>query len=184
LNPQMDFEKPYKPSKEDLYENWNKTNLNASKDHFGTESCYYPLEESNEIWEHNFNRQRLQAEIGNEYFVSRIFFYKTFHDKKIVTLSVWAEHVPNILPATDYYLLVREYKRLFKTVRDKVLISRQGFLDKFGNYFDDYLFKDCKIIHPDKALKVAGTFNRLKSDLVFTKLMTKIEMENLYNAQP
>jgi hypothetical protein len=184
LNPQKDFENPYIPKKEDLFENWNRTNLSASRDNFDEESHYYPLEESNEVWKLNFNRQRLQEEIGDEYFVSRIFFCKTFKDNKIVTLSTWAEHIPNILPKADYYLLSREYKKFFKTVKDTVLISRQTFLAKFEKYFEDHPYNGCKIIHPANASKVGDVFNGVKSELKFEKYMVRIGMDKLYNAKP
>lgn len=184
LNPQEEFERPYVPTKEDLFDNWNNTNLNASKDNFDEESFYYPLEESNKIWEHNYNRQKLQEEIGADYFVSRVFFCKTFSDNEIVTLSTWTQHIPNILPKADYYLLTREYKKLFKTIKDKVLITRQTLLDKFGDYLEDYPYQECKIIHPEKAAKVESIFNSLKSEMKFEKLMERVGMENLYNAKP
>jgi hypothetical protein len=183
LNPQEDFENPYVPTKEDLFDNWNNTNLNSSKDNFDDESFYYPLEESNKIWEFNYNRQKLQNEVGEDYFVSRIFFCRTFKDNNIVTLSTWTQHIPNILPKADYYLLSREYKKLFKTVKDNVLISRQTLIEKFGDYFEDYNNQDCKIIHPDKAEKVESIFNSLKSEMKFEKYMERVGMENLYNAK-
>lgn len=184
LNPQEALEIPYIPDKQQLFENWNRTNLNSSKEHFGEESHYYPLEESNQIWEFNFNRKNIQEEIGDDYFVSRIFFCKTFKDNEIVTLSTWTQHIPNILPKTDYYLLIREYKKLFKKVKDNVLISHQTLVDKFGNYFEDYLIKDCKIIHPEQASEVESIFNDLKSDMKFEKYMERIGLESLYNAKP
>lgn len=184
LNPQKDFENPYVPTKEDLYDNWNNTNLNASKDNFDEGSFYYSPEESNKIWEFNYNRQKLQEEIGSDYFVSRVFFCKTINDNKIVTLSTWTEHIPNILPKADYYLLTREYKKLFKTVKDKVLITRQTLLEKFGDYFEDYPYQECKIIHPAKAERVESIFNSLKSEMKFEKFMERVGMENLYNAKP
>jgi hypothetical protein len=47
-----------------------------------------------------------------------------------------AEHIPNILPKTDYYLLVREYRKKSKKIRDKVLITRNTLIDEFGKYFE------------------------------------------------
>ena len=184
LNPQEDFEIPYIPKKEDLFSNWNETNLNASAENFDEQSNFYPLDLSNEIWNFNFNRQQLQDEIGDEYFVSRIFFAKTFRNNQIVTLSTWSQHIPNILPKADYYLLTREYKKLFKTVKDSVLISWQTLIDNFGDYLENYTTKDCKIIHPKNASKVKDIFNGLKSDIKFGEYMERVGMENLYNAKP
>ena len=184
LNPQVDKIEPYIPTKEELYNNWNKTNLNAALDHYNEESFYYPLEASNEVWEFNLNREKLQEKVGEEYFVSRIFFATTFKNMNAVTLTTWSCHIPNILPKTDYYLLTREYKKLFKPVKDTVLISRETFMDNFSDYFEDYTEKNCIIIDKEKANKVAKIFNGLKSNLKYGEDLERIGMENLYNAKP
>lgn len=184
LNPQDGFDNPYLPTKDDLYNNWNKTNLNASKDHFNGESLYYPLDRSNEVWEYNFKRKQLQAEIGEDYFVPKIFFFKTLHDSKIVTVAMWPGHIPIVLPKTDYYLLGREYKKLFKKVTDKILISQQQLFDSLGDYFDEYAVTGTKIIRPDKALKISDIFNGLKSGVVFEKFVKAVSPDSIYNATP
>ena len=184
LNPQSANELPYLPAPGELFENWNRTNLSASMNNYDDESNYYPIDKSNLIWEYNFNRKQLQEKIGADYFVSRIFFCKIFETKKVATFSTWAEHIPNILPQTDYYLLYRQYKRLFKTVNDRVLISRETLYEKFGNYLLDYPYMDCKIIHPENALKVKGIFNSLESDIKYGKYLDRIGMDTLYNAKP
>jgi hypothetical protein len=187
FNPQTDIGLPYLPSMEDLFENWNKTNLLLSKENFDEESYYYPPKESIDIWKYNYHRQALQQKIGDDFFVSRIFFCRTSGDNKIVTLSVWAEHIPDILPKTDYYLLTREYRKRLKTIKDNVLISRNTFIEQFGKYFDNYSYEDYMdllIINPDNALKVEAIFNSLQSDLVFGDFIERINMESLYNSKP
>ena len=64
LNPQGDFETPYIPKEKDLFDNWNKTNLNASIDNFDEESNFYPLEASNEIWNCNLCLLKLKFHIS------------------------------------------------------------------------------------------------------------------------
>ena len=78
VDPQSDKDDPYKPTKEVLFERWNKTNLWASKEHFKKgDTGYLPMEVSNQFWEYNFNRNKWQAELGQDYFVPRVFFLKT-----------------------------------------------------------------------------------------------------------
>ncbi len=185
LNPQSEFDNPYKPNKQELFDNWNKTNISACKENFDENECYYyPLEKSNKIWQYNFSRQKLQEEIGKDYFVSRIFFCRQLSDNKIVTLSTWTQHIPNVFPIADYYLLTREYKKLFRTVKDTVLISHQTFIENFASYLEDYKVEGCKIIHSDKASKAKDVFNGLKSDLIFGEFIERIGIENLWNTKP
>lgn len=183
LNPQSSFDNPYVPGNGELFENWNITNLHSSSDYFNNGGYYYPEDESNKIWEYNFNRKKFQEELGANYFVSKVFFCKT-EDGQVVTMSVWTQHIPNVLPATDYYVLVREYRKLWKTVEDQILIPRSVFLEKFDNYFEKYSHPGCLIIHPENAKKAAGTFNNIKSSLDLTKFISRIGMHNLYNARP
>lgn len=185
LNPQSASEYPYKPTKEELFDNWNKTNLQASSDHFDKlQSCYISAVKSNEIWDYNFNRRRLQNELGNQYFVPKIFFFKTKQTNEVITVTSWTEHIPSVIPPADYFLLTRQYKKLFRTVKDNVLVSRENLLKSFSPYFDDFKFKDCKIIHASNSIKIKNEFNSIKSEQTLSDFAERLPMENLYNSKP
>ena len=78
LNPQGDREQPYKPTQKEQFDNWNETNLFVSKNHFiEMECCYFSESETNKVWEYNSNRQSIQEKLGEQYFVPKIFFFKT-----------------------------------------------------------------------------------------------------------
>jgi hypothetical protein len=182
VNPQGDDDSPTKPTKEFLFDNWNKTNIWASKEHFDKESLYYPTDKSNKVWEYNYKRSQIQDKIGESYFVSKNFFFKEIQTNKVVTLSMWTEHIPNIFPIADYYLLGRKYKKLFKTVEDMVLLAREEFNSTFSNYFEPYTFSDTIIIHPDKAASIEKVFNSVKSNLNFKKHLERIAADSIINA--
>jgi hypothetical protein len=185
LNPQSDFENPYKPTKNELFDNWNKTNLWASIDHFKEmESCYFQGDKSNEIWNYNFNRSCLQKELGEQYFVPKIFFFKTKKSNEVLTVTTWTEHIAIVIPPADYFLLTRRYNKLFRTIKDNILVSRQRIIDNFGSYFDDFEFQNCKIIHPNNAASVKNKFNSIKSEQTLADFAERLPMENLYNAKP
>jgi hypothetical protein len=185
LNPQGDSEQPYTPTQKEQFDNWNKTNLWSSKDHFKEmESGYLQTDKSNEIWNYNFNRISLQNKLGEQYFVPKIFFFKTKKSNEVVTVTSWTEHIPMVIPPADYFLLTRQYKKLFRTIKDNILVSRQTILNNFVSYFDDFEFKDCKIIHPNNAASVKDKFNSIKSEHTLTDFAERLPMENLYNAKP
>jgi hypothetical protein len=181
VNPQGDDDTPSKPTKKYLFENWNKTNIWASKEHFDGESLFYPIDKSNKVWEYNYKRQQIQDEIGEDYFVSKSFFFKETQTNKVVTLSMWTEHIPNILPITDYYLLGRKYKKLFKTVEDMVLLTRDDFNSTFSSYFEPYTFSETIMIHPEKAASIEKVFNSVKSNLDFKKHLVRIAVDSIMN---
>lgn len=185
LNPQSDTAGPYKPTKAEMFENWNDTNLWSSAKHFEEgQTCYLPAEQSNAIWNYNINRARIQSALGNQYFVPRIFFFKTRKTNEVVTVSSWAEHIPNVIPPADYFLLTREYRKLFRTIKDRILVSRETIEKCFGSHFSDFYFPNCKIIHPENAARVKDKFNSLKGEHILADFAARLPMEDLYNAKP
>ncbi len=185
FNPQSGSENPYLPTKEELFESWNKTNLWSSAGHFEKhQSCFLPADKTNAIWNYNFNRRHLQNELGGQYFVPKIFFFKTKQTNEVVTVTSWTEHIPNVIPPADYFLLSRKYKKFFRTVKDNILISRQTIFNNFNSYFDEFEFPGCKIIHPGNAAKIKDKFNSLKAEQTLADFAERLPMENLYNAKP
>jgi hypothetical protein len=130
VNPQSttDEESATRPEEGELYRNWSEINARHSA-HFyeELELNYYPLPASNAVWKHNFNKRQVQDELGEEYFVPKVMVLQTVADKRIVTLSVWPEGLPMLVPQVDYYLLVKKYKKLFKEVEESGLISAKAF---------------------------------------------------------
>ncbi len=182
VNPQSESGYPYKPNKQEEFENWNKTNLSASKKHFTEmQSCYLSEETCNSVWQYNYNRQILQQKLSDEYFVPKIFFFKEKNNKPF-TLTIWTEHIPIILPTVDYILLTRRYKKYFKTIKDTVLVSRSTFLNAFGGYFEKFDFRDCKIIHKDNANQIKNIFNSIRTEKELGDFADRLSVENLYNA--
>lgn len=165
LNPQSekDADHPIKPSKNELYENWSKTNFKLSKEYLQNdefEFYSYPLDKSNEIWTYNFNRQNLQEKLGEEVFVPKIFLLKRKSDNQIISVSTWSEYIPNVFPKVDHFLLNREFKKLFKTFQEAGFISCENLMNTFGSYMDD--LDENKVIYYDNAEKVKDSFNKVK----------------------
>lgn len=175
-NPQSSDKEPYRSSKDELFENWNSTNLRLAADYYEeSKATYCPPEKSNAIWFYNLNRARLQAEAGDEYFVPKMFYFATIADNEFVTVSTWTQHVPMVIPPADYFLLGRE--------TDSLLIDRGTLLRQFGEYFDDFHVEGCAIIHPNKAEKAKKIFNAIQSDLEIETTLKRIGPQNLFNAK-
>ncbi|KAF2335109.1 hypothetical protein [Flavobacterium daemonense] len=183
LNPQSENEEPYKPTSTELYENWNKTNLKVSSVHFHEQSNYLEIEKSNSIWNYNFNRNSIQEKLGDSYFVPKMFFFKTKKNNEVITVSSWTEHIPNIIPSADYFLLTKVQKKWFKTKTENALISREELLNTFGEYLENHDFKGCKIIHPENAQKVKTIFNNVTSNIKLENFAERMQIENLFNAK-
>lgn len=181
INPQSTEETPYKPDKVELFETWNKTNLYACSRFCNEQSVYLPAGQTNAIWVYNYNLRQMQYELGDGYFVSKIFFFKKSDGGTPVTLSIWTEHIPNVLPVTDYYLLARKYKRFFKTIQEVILLSKEDFNANFSSYFEAYKYPDTMIIHPEKAKSAATLFNKINSGLNFEKELIRVPADTILN---
>ena len=123
-------------------------------------------------------------ELGEQYFVPKIFFFKKKKANEVVTVTSWTEHIPMVIPTADYFLLTRQHKKLFRTITDNILVSRQTIIENFGTYFDEFEFQNCKIIRPNNAASVKGKFNSIKSEQTLADFAERLPMENLYNAKP
>ncbi|QLC65578.1 hypothetical protein LPB248_04495 [Flavobacterium sp. LPB0248] len=183
FNPQSENDKPYKPNQQELFNNWNNTNLHASSSHFSEQNSYLDIEKSNQIWNYNANRNLIQQKLGNAYFVPKMFFFKTKENNDVITVSSWTEHIPNVIPNADYFLLTKVQKKWFKTKKENTLISREKLLSTFGEYLNDHDFINCKIIHPENAQKVKILFNNISSDLNLETFAERIQIESLFNAK-
>ena len=67
LNPQSitDPDNPLKPKEGELYQNWSAINSNNSATYFKEYDLeYLPLNKSNEIYNYNLNRTKIQEELG------------------------------------------------------------------------------------------------------------------------
>jgi len=187
LNPQSttDPDNPLKPKENELYENWSETNSRNSANFFkeyGLE--FYPLEKSNDFYNYNRNKSLLQEKLGDNYYVPKLYLFKRKSDGQIVTICTWTEHIPKVFPPADYYLLTKKYKKLFRTVEEAGLISSDTFKNRFGSFLDNFEFKNCKIIHPDKAEKVKDIFNSTKIEFKLADFFERMQFEKLVNVKP
>jgi hypothetical protein len=187
LNPQSttDPDNPLKPKANELYENWSETNSRNSANFFNEYGLeFYPIEKSNDFYNYNRNKSILQEKLGNNYYVPKLYLFKRKSDGKSVTISTWTEHIPNVFPPADYFLLSKKYKKLFRTVEEVGLISTETFKNRFSNFLDNFEFKNCKIIHPDKAEKVKDIFNSTKIEFKLADFFERMQIEKLVNVKP
>ena len=187
LNPQSttDPDNPLKPKEKELYENWSETNSRNSANFFNEYGLeFYPLEKSNDFYNYNHNKAILQEKLGDNYYVPKLYLFKRKSDGQIVTICTWTEHIPNVFPPADYFLLTKKYKKLFRTVEEVGIISAETFKNRFGSFLDNFEFKNCKIIQPDKAEKVKDIFNSTKIEFKLADFAERMQIEKIVNVNP
>lgn len=187
INPQstIDSDNPIKPKENELYQNWSEINSRNSINLFKEyELEFYSLDKSNDFYNYNHNKLALQEKLGDNYYVPKLYLFKRKSDGQIITICTWTKHIPNVFPPADYFLLIKKYKKLFRTVEEVGVISNETFIEKFGSYLDNFEFKNCKIIHPDKAEKVKNIFNSTKIEFKLADFAERIQIEKIVNVKP
>lgn len=186
LNPQSDSDpdQPTKPEAEELYENWVEQNEKTSRYFIKEHNAFHFCDEvkSNDAWTYNFSRVTIQEELGEEYFVPKIFFVTRAGRPDVLTLTTWTEHIPCVLPVTDLYMLNREKKKLFRTVKEDGAVSRETLMQNFGQFFAEYDFQECVIVHPHQAEAAAGAYNSVKFEVLLDEI-SGIPVEEITNAE-
>jgi hypothetical protein len=82
-----------------------------------------PTLELERIWCWNYKRRQMQAQIGEGYFVPRIFFLEVEGAAK--SAVVWPDAIPSLLPQVDYLFVDRRDlapRRLFRAIPDRALV--------------------------------------------------------------
>jgi hypothetical protein len=131
-----------------------------------------------------FQQTKITTKTWRRLFCPKNFLFQKKTNNEPFTLTTWTDHIPIVLPVTDYILFTRQYEKLFRTVKDTVLISREKLLNEFGDYFIEFDFPNCKIIHQDKADQAKNKFNSIKSERELGEFAEKLVMEHLFNAKP
>lgn len=182
---QGDDDVPFKPKAGELYETWSAINAqHAARTFQEYQLDYYPLEKSNDFYEYNLHKERLQAENEHLCYVPKLYLFKRFSDGQIITISTWTNHIPNLFPPADYYLLVKDYRRVFRKTQENGLISRQTLENRFGKYMYDFDFKGCKIIYPNDAAQMDDLFHETKFEHSLKLFADRVQMDKLVNVMP
>lgn len=92
----------------------------------GTAILTMPGSRLDAIWRWNMGRHQRQAELKIDRFIPQIMFAAA-SDRKVVTVAVWGDAIPSILPPVDYLLIPRHElaSRIFGVLprKDKTILD-------------------------------------------------------------
>lgn len=156
---------PYRPARGALYNSWRKANI-SGRDVLpdDVKLFYYPEDRSSLLWKHNFTRSEMQEQLGENYFVPSALSVVLADQKTPAFVTTWTQHIPTVLPAVDYVILLREYRKFFRTVNEQGVVSYAKLMSALGDYFEDYGEDGSRIIHPENAEKIGHIFNSIVVD--------------------
>lgn len=180
LNPQTE-EAPKQFAPGELGTDWQTTNDRIAAMQFDEFNLNYldPVI-SNDLWAFNFNRQSLQKQLGDYYFVPEVFYLAK--DGEVVTLCVWSEHMAFALPSVDYVFIQRKIKKWFRTKTEEGLIAYDDLLSVLGKYFADET--SYKLLHPEASFQLASLYNSLPLMTNFADIGERIAPDSFVNVKP
>ena len=182
-----DEEIPKKFPKGYLQDQWIRHNDQVSITNFEDLNFkFMPPEKSNAMWWFQLHRTELQDSLEEDIFVPGFFVINNKDDNKLYTACVWPQHIPIILPKVDYVIVQKEYKRLFKIVKESGLIPYDVILKELGNYFEDfdYVIPNLKVLKQHNADKMKDKFNSLKIDKTVEEFGSGVGKDGFVNVQP
>ena len=137
----FDFETDYiyKPSKDKLYLSWSLANKNVlSQKDISKNTMYYPLEISNQDWDYNYNINNSQNELGDQYYVPKIFYMNKKNDSKVFSFTTWTENIPTLIPKVDYLFIQKETKSFIFNKKIVGIVSYNNLIENLSDYFAEY----------------------------------------------
>lgn len=176
---------PVRPAKNELYKNWSDLNAKHSATHFDEYNLiYFPLDKSNYIYNYRRNKVRLQEQMGEGCYVSKLYTFLTKADNQVISLALLPEESSVVIPKADYYLVTKKFKKLFKTVEETGLMSYEKVIHSFGHLFEPFDFPDCKILNESRVKEAQKKYNETTFDFDLKEFAVRAEVDKLVNFKP
>jgi len=132
-------ERPLKWTSTELVQHWTDHNMQVTKQQFKElELKYYPKDKSDKIWEYTSKIETLDKEIEEDVYIPNVFMIMDESTKELFSYVVWSEAIPLILPKVDFVILVKNYKRFFKTIEEIGIVKYEDIISKFSSEFSNF----------------------------------------------
>ena len=132
-------ERPLKWTSTELVQHWTDHNMQVTKQQFKElELKYYPKDKSDKIWEYTSKIEALDKEIEEDVYIPNVFMIMDESTKELFSYVVWSEAIPLILPKVDFVILVKNYKRFFKTIEEIGIVKHEDIISKFSVEFSKF----------------------------------------------
>lgn len=187
MQDEIDPDNPQKFEKDYLGNQWIIQNEKLVKDNFKTfQVDFYSKENSDYIWNYQFNRNQLQDNLNEDIFVAGYILLKNINDSKIYRVCVWPNHIPVIIPPVDFIIIQKNYKKFFRNVEESGLVSFEQIASKLGKYFENFECEipNLKVVYQENADKMRKKFNDLKIESQVNDFGNLISFDRLVNVKP
>jgi hypothetical protein len=167
-----------------LFENWKKINRENSIENYKRQKLnYLELSKSNYSWSFCVNRVSLQKSLTDDIFVAGIFFNKLRNTNEVLTLSIWPECIPVVLPITDNVFIVKRAKKLFGVSEEKGLVPFEVILNTLKGSIKPTKYNgiECFILSEDDSVEAKKKFDGIKIDSSLVENIEGLAIETIVN---
>jgi hypothetical protein len=130
-------QKPLKWADSELIDHWTSHNAMVSKQQFNElELNYLDKAKSDYLWSYTSQIERLENEIKDDIYIPNAFVIKNKDTKELYTYIAWSQSIPLVLPKVDFIIILKKYKKLFRTIKEIGIVRYQDILDRFVSDFE------------------------------------------------
>lgn len=168
-------------------EQWSRHNDGVTLDQFTELNFeYFPVDKSNYLWWFQSHREEFQNSLTEDLFVPGFFVLKSREDQQLYTACVWPQHISIILPPVDFLIIQKEYKKLFKKVKESGLVPYDMILSEFADDFEDYEYEitNLKVFRNTGSNKIKKKFNNLKLGKTVSEFGNGVSFDSFVNVRP
>lgn len=186
LNPQGEEpDIPQKPNAQLLYEEWRVTNSKFAVNYFDEKCCYMSPEVTDFIWEYNLRRSLINEELGKEYFVPRVSYFRRAGSQEPIRVCAWAFPDPAVFPEVDYVVMGRLRKNWWGRERMELgVVKFDTLLEQAGGLLAGFKESGCRILPVQHAPAAMQALKGLEMDVTYKKWMEPLGMLHLQNYRP
>ena len=175
--------RPLKWSEKELINHWTDHNSIVSEKH-GQEYDlkFMEKDKSDYLWSYTSRIEKLEQEIQEDIYIPNPFVLQHNETKELFTAISWPESIPIVLPKVDYIILLKKYKKLFKTVEEIGVVKFQDILNKFESEFEAYDSENqLLILKQSGADKIKKEFNGFPIWKSLKEFGSQVGLDNFVN---
>jgi len=178
-------QKPLHWEQSEILSQWLRHNEMVSQKQFEELGLsYYNKEKSDSVWNYTSIKDSLEEEILEDIFIPNISLIKKSLSGEVYSYVVWSQSIPLVLPKVDYVIILKEYKKLFKTIEETGIINYQSIIEEFKDEFKPFDHPTCanlKILDQRSADSIRKRFNKLELEGEYHSFGNQIGKDGFVN---
>lgn len=146
------------------------------------EMRYLPEERATEWWRYTTVKQEIEDSLTDDIFVPTVIILES-PQKRLFTMIVWTDGIPQFFPPCDSVLVQRVRKRLFGNKEEIGLVPFEAVIERIGSYLDvsDLASESVKYLLPEKTPDVMSAIQNFTLEPIDLSQHTRVAADGFHN---